>query len=261
MVTCSVIKYIQLLSLFLAPGYGDWTEEDIDNLRGGLRKWGRAWGKIYREVGGRKTATQCKKFFDSFCHDQSLGLSQALSERSSIQVSNAPIDLTLCLEVYIIYTQMVTSQSVAGLEKVNVMYCLCVSFCRMRRRPRGRQQVVSQPLPPHLCPGRQVGRQRQCLRVFSCSRRARGRGWGSGGRERVRPWRVRQLLRPDQPRSRAARALSLIPVQRTAELSLPTPHCPTRGRDVPLRQQAPPTPTRLAPTKEHSISSSLQLRL
>ena len=60
---------------------------------------------IYHEVGGRKTATQCKKFFDNFCQDQSLGLSQALSERSSIQVSNAPlppIDLSPCLY----YTQM-----------------------------------------------------------------------------------------------------------------------------------------------------------
>ena len=74
------------LSAYCTPGYGDWTEEDISNLRGGLRKWGRAWGKIYREVGGRKTATQCKTFFDDFCHDHSLGLSQALSERSSIQV-------------------------------------------------------------------------------------------------------------------------------------------------------------------------------
>ncbi|CAI8057929.1 hypothetical protein GBAR_LOCUS31529 [Geodia barretti] len=51
----------------------------------------------------------------------------------------------------------------------------------MRRRPRGRRQVVSQPLPPHLCPGREVGRQRQCRLVFSCSRRAKGRGWGRGG--------------------------------------------------------------------------------
>lgn len=83
-------------------GYGDWTDEDIANLRGGLRKWGRAWGKIYREVGGRKTATQCKKFFDDFSHDQSLGLSQALSERSSIQVSlPSSLSLLLCWSLYL----------------------------------------------------------------------------------------------------------------------------------------------------------------
>ncbi len=52
----------------------------------GLRRWGRAWGKIYREVGGRKTATQCKQFYDDFCNDESLGLAQVLTERSSIKV-------------------------------------------------------------------------------------------------------------------------------------------------------------------------------
>ena len=70
----------------LSSGYGDWTDEDIDNLRTGLRNWGRAWSKIYREVARRKTATQCKRFFEDFCHDENLRLTQALSERSSIQV-------------------------------------------------------------------------------------------------------------------------------------------------------------------------------
>ena len=67
-------------------GYGDWTDEDIDSLRSGLRKWGRAWTKIYREVGGRKTATQCMEFFKNFSHDESLGLAQALSDCNSIKV-------------------------------------------------------------------------------------------------------------------------------------------------------------------------------
>ena len=55
-------------------------------MRIGLRKWGRAWGKIYSELGGRKTATQCKQFFDDFCNDEALGLGRALTERSSIKV-------------------------------------------------------------------------------------------------------------------------------------------------------------------------------
>ena len=67
-------------------GYGDWTNDEIGSLRSGLMKWGRAWTKIYREVGGRKTATQCKQFFEDFSQEESLGLTQALSECSSIKV-------------------------------------------------------------------------------------------------------------------------------------------------------------------------------
>ena len=61
-------------------------EEEIDLLKEGLKKYGRAWGKIYREVGGRKTATQCKQFYDDFCNDESLDLQQALTEHSIIKV-------------------------------------------------------------------------------------------------------------------------------------------------------------------------------
>lgn len=68
---------------------GEWTEEEIASLKEGLRKYGRAWGKIYREVGSQKTATQCKQFYDDFCNDELLNLNQALLEHSSIKVHGA----------------------------------------------------------------------------------------------------------------------------------------------------------------------------
>lgn len=68
---------------------GEWTEEEIASLKEGLRKYGRAWGKIYREVGSQKTATQCKQFYDDFCNDELLNLNQALVEHSSIKVHGA----------------------------------------------------------------------------------------------------------------------------------------------------------------------------
>lgn len=70
----------------LYPEFGDWSSEDIASLKDGLRKYGRAWGKIYREVGGRKTATQCKQFYDKYCTDKQLELSMALAEHSSMKV-------------------------------------------------------------------------------------------------------------------------------------------------------------------------------
>ena len=66
--------------------YGDWDEDEIECLKEGLRKFGRAWGKIYREVGGRKTATQCKQFYDTHCTIDKLGLLQALADHSSMKV-------------------------------------------------------------------------------------------------------------------------------------------------------------------------------
>ncbi len=66
--------------------YGDWTNEEISCLKDGLRKYGRAWGKIYRVVGGRKTATQCKQFYDKFCTDSKLELTVALADHSSMKV-------------------------------------------------------------------------------------------------------------------------------------------------------------------------------
>ena len=69
--------------------YGDWSEENISSLKEGLRKFGRAWGKVYREVGGSKTATQCKMFYDDYCSDQSLGLQEALLEHSKMKVGCA----------------------------------------------------------------------------------------------------------------------------------------------------------------------------
>ena len=65
---------------------GKWTEEEIASLKEGLRKYGRAWGKIYREVGGQKTATQCKQFYDDFCRDEILNLNQSLLEHSNLKV-------------------------------------------------------------------------------------------------------------------------------------------------------------------------------
>ncbi len=68
--------------------YGDWTRDEIASLKEGLRKYGRAWGKIYREVGGRKTATQCKQFYDELCTVEELGLQKALAEHSIMKVSS-----------------------------------------------------------------------------------------------------------------------------------------------------------------------------
>ena len=68
--------------------YGDWDEDEIECLKEGLRKFGRAWGKIYREVGGRKTATQCKQFYDTHCAIDKLGLLKALADHSSMKVCN-----------------------------------------------------------------------------------------------------------------------------------------------------------------------------
>ena len=70
----------------LLTEYGDWDEDEIECLKEGLRKFGRAWGKIYREVGGRKTATQCKQFYDTHCAIDKLGLLKALADHSSMKV-------------------------------------------------------------------------------------------------------------------------------------------------------------------------------
>lgn len=82
------LKCIFLCCLYLE--YGDWTSEEIDLLKEGLHKYGRAWGKIYRVVGGRKTATQCKQFYDKFCMDSKLELSVALAKHSSMKVYLGP---------------------------------------------------------------------------------------------------------------------------------------------------------------------------
>ncbi|KAL5477634.1 hypothetical protein EMCRGX_G024455 [Ephydatia muelleri] len=64
----------------------EWTETEIADLKEGLRKYGKAWGKIYREVGsGGRTATQCKQFFDNCDQDRLEELHQALVEHSSIK--------------------------------------------------------------------------------------------------------------------------------------------------------------------------------
>ena len=52
----------------------------------GLTKFGRAWGKVCREVGSSKTAMQCKRFYDENCGVDELGLNQALADHSSIKV-------------------------------------------------------------------------------------------------------------------------------------------------------------------------------
>ena len=74
-----------MLSLFAE--FGDWSSEEISCLKDGLRKYGRAWGKIYREVGGLKTATQCKQFYDKHCGNQELDLSASLTEHSTMKAS------------------------------------------------------------------------------------------------------------------------------------------------------------------------------
>ena len=68
----------------------EWTETEIADLKEGLRKYGKAWGKIYREIGSgsSRTATQCKQFFDNCSHDRLSELHQALAEHSSIKVSS-----------------------------------------------------------------------------------------------------------------------------------------------------------------------------
>lgn len=76
---------IGMLSIVIPPELGDWSEEEISSLKEGLRKYGRAWGKIYREVGGLKTATQCKQFYDKHCANKQLDLLAALVEHSSMK--------------------------------------------------------------------------------------------------------------------------------------------------------------------------------
>ena len=66
--------------------YHGWSDEEIASLKEGLRKYGRAWGKVYREVGGQKTATQCKQFYDDFYQDKNLDLIGALTEHSALKV-------------------------------------------------------------------------------------------------------------------------------------------------------------------------------
>lgn len=66
--------------------FGDWSSDEIASLKEGLRKYGRAWGKIYREVGGLKTATQCKQFYDKNCNNKQLELLTALAEHSTMKV-------------------------------------------------------------------------------------------------------------------------------------------------------------------------------
>ena len=69
----------------------EWTEAEVADLKEGLRKYGKAWGKIYREVGSgsARTATQCKQFFDNCSEDRLSELHQALAEHSSIKVGVA----------------------------------------------------------------------------------------------------------------------------------------------------------------------------
>ena len=80
-----------LVLLFLLTEFGDWSSEEISNLKEGLRKYGRAWGKIYREVGGLKTATQCKQFYDKHCEDKELDLTAALTEHSAMKVGGISV--------------------------------------------------------------------------------------------------------------------------------------------------------------------------
>lgn len=83
---CGLYVCITLIDHLPPPDYGDWTEDNIAFLKEGLRKFGRAWGKVYREVGGSKTATQCKMFYDEYCKDLSLGLQESLLEHSRMKV-------------------------------------------------------------------------------------------------------------------------------------------------------------------------------
>ncbi len=83
---CGLYVCITLINHLPPPDYGDWTEDNIAFLKEGLRKFGRAWGKVYREVGGSKTATQCKMFYDEYCKDLSLGLQESLLEHSRMKV-------------------------------------------------------------------------------------------------------------------------------------------------------------------------------
>ncbi len=48
--------------------------------------YGRAWGRVYREVGGNKTATQCKQFYDDYSTDPALSLNTALAEHTARKV-------------------------------------------------------------------------------------------------------------------------------------------------------------------------------
>ncbi len=66
-----------------------WTNDEISRLKNGLRIYGRVWGRVYKEVGGVKTATQCKQFYDDYCMDETLDLNNALAEHTERKVSHA----------------------------------------------------------------------------------------------------------------------------------------------------------------------------
>lgn len=67
----------------------EWSKDDVEKLKQGLRLYGRAWGRVYKEVGGFKTATQCKQFYDDYCTDTELDLNTALAEHSARKVSDS----------------------------------------------------------------------------------------------------------------------------------------------------------------------------
>ena len=84
----------------------EWLEKEVAGLKEGLRRFGRAWGKIHRQVGGRKTATQCKQFYDDFCHDKTLKLQEALLEHVTLKVFGSGASdhsCCMCVCVYITY--------------------------------------------------------------------------------------------------------------------------------------------------------------
>ena len=79
---------VVLIHCWCVTGYSGWSDDEILCLKEGLRKYGRAWGKVYRELGTSKTASQCKQFYDDYCNDRQLDLNLALSEHIAMKVSD-----------------------------------------------------------------------------------------------------------------------------------------------------------------------------
>ena len=94
-------------------------------MKEGLRKYGRAWGKIYREVGGLKTATQCKQFYDKYCSNKQLDLLAALAEHSSMKVVCVRVCVHVCVCVcvriaYEIFSEQATAPHPHNSTKLQV---------------------------------------------------------------------------------------------------------------------------------------------
>ena len=76
------------LSCILDAGspYGDWSLEEIEKLKDGLRMHGKAWWKVSQGVGS-KNQNRCRAFFAEFQSAKGLQLKEAFEEYMKNKVS------------------------------------------------------------------------------------------------------------------------------------------------------------------------------